>query len=90
MCLRRNEIYKTYQTGFSFGHLGHAQGVGLGGTVGGWGVKKKNSEVLPDLVCELHECNGTIFWVPAPLGLGKGPKGQISLNLNFKVSFKDF
>ena len=35
-----HERYKTYQTGFSFGGLGHALGVGLGGTVGGWGVKK--------------------------------------------------
>ena len=35
-------------------------------------------------------CNGTIFWVPAPWGLGKGPKRQISLNLNYKVNFKDF
>ena len=40
MCLLTNERYKTYQTVFSFGRLGHAQGVGLGGTVGGWGDKK--------------------------------------------------
>ena len=35
-------------------------------------------------------CNGTIFWVPASWGLGEGPKGQISLNLNYKVNFKNF
>ena len=35
-------------------------------------------------------CTGTIFWVPTPWGLGRGPKGQISLNLNYKVNFKDF
>ena len=35
-------------------------------------------------------CNGTIFGVPAPWGLGEGPKGQISFNLNNKVNFKDF
>ena len=35
-------------------------------------------------------CNGTIFLVPASWGLGEGPKGQISLNLNYKVNFKDF
>ena len=35
--LLTNERYKTYQTGFSFSHLGHARGVGLWGTVGGWG-----------------------------------------------------
>ena len=34
VCLFINERYKTYQTGFSFGRLGHAPGVGLGGTVG--------------------------------------------------------
>ena len=28
---------KHYQTGFSFGRLGHAPWVGFGGTVGGWG-----------------------------------------------------
>ena len=30
------------QMGFSFGRLGHAPGVGLWGTVGGWRVKKKD------------------------------------------------
>ena len=53
MCLLTHERYKTYQTGFSFGGLGHALGVGLGGTVGGWGVKKKFfHKIQPDLVCE--------------------------------------
>ena len=31
-----------------------------------------------------------IFLVPTPWGPGEGPKGQISLNLNHKVNFKDF
>ena len=54
MCLLTNERYKTYQMGFSFGHLGHAPGVELEGTVGGWGFKKFFfSEIQPDLVCEL-------------------------------------
>ena len=35
-------------------------------------------------------CTGTIFGVPAPWGLGRGPKGQISLYLNYKVNFEDF
>ena len=35
-------------------------------------------------------CNGTIFGVPAPWGPGEGPKGQISLNLNYKVNFQRF
>ena len=53
MCLLRNERYKTYQTGFSFGRLGHAPGVGLGGAVGGWGSKIFFFKIQPDLVCEL-------------------------------------
>ena len=32
VCQLTNEIYETYQTGFSFGRLGHAPGVGLGDT----------------------------------------------------------
>ena len=31
-----------------------------------------------------------IFLVPTPWGPREGPKGQISLNLNHKVNFKDF
>ena len=46
--------YKTYQTGFSFGRLGHAPGVGLGGTVGGLGMSNFFFfKILSDLVCEL-------------------------------------
>ena len=35
VCFLTNERYKTYQTGFSFCHLGHAPGVGTGGYPGG-------------------------------------------------------
>ena len=95
MCLLTNERYITYQTGFSFGRLGHAPGVGLGGTVGGCGVQKIFfPEIHPDLGCELLTgmtySTAPFFWVPAPWGPGEGPKGQISLNLNYKVNFKDF
>ena len=31
-----------------------------------------------------------IFYGPAPWGPDKGPKGQISLNFNYKVNYKDF
>ena len=31
VCVLTNERYKTYQMGFSFCHLGHSLGVGLGG-----------------------------------------------------------
>ena len=34
-----NERHKTYQMGFSFGHLGHAPGMGVGGTKAAMGSK---------------------------------------------------
>ena len=34
VCVLTNERYKIYHTGFSFCHLGHALGVGLGGAYG--------------------------------------------------------
>ena len=42
----------TYQTGFSFGRLGHAQGWDLG-VPWGLGVKIGFYEIQPDLVREL-------------------------------------
>ena len=42
VCVLTNERYKTYQTVFLFCRLGHAPGVGLWGTGGAQGVKKKN------------------------------------------------
>ena len=50
--LLTNERYITYQTGFSFGRLGHAQGWDLG-VPWGWGVNFFFFEIQPDLVCEL-------------------------------------
>ena len=41
VCVLTNERYKTYQNGFSFCPLVHAPGVGLWGTGGAQGVKKK-------------------------------------------------
>ena len=67
-----------------------------GGTWGyrGGGGQKTISEIQPNSVCELLKCMAhaaaQFFWVPNPWGLGKGPKGQISFNLNYKVNFKDF
>ena len=53
VCLLINERYITYQTRFSFSRLGHAQGVGLGGTGGGGGSKFLISpQIQPNLVCE--------------------------------------
>ena len=84
VCLLTNERYKTYQTGFSFGHLGHAPGVGVGGTEGVWEDQKKNSEIQPDFVCVLltymnGTCNSTIFGVFTPGALGRGQKGKYHL-----------
>ena len=42
VCVLTNERYKTYQTGFSFCPLGHAQGVGLWGAGGAQGVEKNS------------------------------------------------
>ena len=42
VCVLTNKRYKTYQTGFLFCRLGHALGVGLGGTYG----PKSNSVML--------------------------------------------
>ena len=79
MCLLTNERYKTNQTGFSFGRLGHDPGVGLVCTVGGWGVQKNfPPKVIIFGVCVTHmngTCNGT-FFSPASWGPGEGPKGK--------------
>ena len=84
MCLLTNERYKTYQTGFSSDRLGHASGLGLGVTVLGGQIFFP--EIQPELVCELPtsmaHATAQSFGSPAPWGLGEGPKGQISLNLN--------
>ena len=76
MCLLTNERYKTYQKRFSFGRLGHALGVELGGTVAGWGgggVKKMFFEIQPDLVCDyLHEWHNVLG--PRPLQPWGGAK----------------
>ena len=79
MCLFTNERYKSYQTGFSFGRLGHAPGVGLGGTVGGWGRGSIFfSEIQPELVSsylhEWHMQQHSFLGPPSPGALGEGPK----------------
>ena len=35
-------------------------------------------------------CTAAIFFGPRHWGLGEGPKGQISLNINYKVNSKIF
>ena len=65
MCLFTNERYKTYQMGFSFGGLDHALGVGLGGTVGGWGDQKKFLPKFNQILCVsyLHEWHMSLLEV---------------------------
>ena len=53
MCLLTHERYKTYQTGFSFGRLGHAPGVNLEVPWGVGDVKIFFFKILSDLVCDL-------------------------------------
>ena len=78
--LLTNERYITYQTGFSFGRLGHAQAWELG-VPWGWGVKNfffRNSTRFGVLVTHMNgTCTGTIFGSPPPpppCGLGEGSK----------------
>ena len=71
------ERYITCQTGFSFGHLGHAQGWDLGVPwgLGGQNFFLRNSTRFGVLVTYMNcTCSGTIFWVPSPWGLGEGSK----------------
>ena len=78
VCLLTIERYKTYQRGFSFRRLGHAPGVGLGGTVGGWGSKNFFSQIQPDFVCELltwmAHAMAHIFGSPPPGAFGRDQK----------------
>ena len=69
------------------------QGSDLGVPLGVWGVNLfflKFNQIW--CVSYLHEwhMHRHHFFGPHPLGLGEGPKGQISLNLNYKVNFKGF
>ena len=74
--LLTNERYITYHTGFSFGHLGHAQGWDLRVS---WGVGGQFfSEIQPDLVCELltwmAHAQAQFFGSPPPGAFGRGQK----------------
>ena len=77
MILLTNERYITYQTGFSFGRLGHAQAWDLGLP---WGVGVnnfffQNSTRFGVLVTHMNgTCTGTIFGSPPPVALGRGQK----------------
>ena len=78
MYLLKNERYITYQPGFTFGLLGHAQGWDLGVPWGVEGQKNFFPEIQPDLVCELLTCMihapAQFFGSPPPGALGSGKK----------------
>ena len=83
--IRRDfHLAKTYQTGFSFGRLGHALGVGLRGTMGGLGGQNFFFPKFNQIWCVsyLHEwhMHRHQFLGSRPLGPWGGAKGQISLN----------
>ena len=87
MCLLTNERYKTYQTGFSFGRLGHAPGGGTWGYFGGvGGVTKKIPRFIQSwCVSYLHEWHmqwHNFFGPGPPEALGRRQKVK-SLNLNY-------
>ena len=64
------------------------------GVLGDGGQKFIFSEIQTKFGVQVTHMNsmfkGTILLAPAPLGLGEGPKGQISLNFNYKVNSKVF
>ena len=64
-----NERYITYETGFSFGRLGHTQGWDLGVS---WGLGSFFYEIQPDLMCELLSL---MAHAPAQFFLGPRPLG---------------
>ena len=92
MYLLTNEIYITYQTGFSFGRLGQAQGWDLGYR-GGLGVKKNFFPKFNQILCvsyshewHMHRHN---FLGPPPLGPCEGSKGQLLLDFFESVGICD-
>ena len=77
MYLLTNERYITYQTGFLFGRVSHAQGWDLGVPLG-VGGKKIFSDIQPDFVCELltrmAHAPAQFLGSPPPGALGRGQK----------------
>ena len=79
--------------GFSFGRLGHAPGVGLGGTVGDEWSKKIFSEIQPDFVCELLTSMAhatSQFFGPHPLGPWGGAKRSNIIKSQSQSQFPNF
>ena len=94
LCVFSQMRYKTYQTGFSFCCLGHAQGLGLWGA----GCAQVVNFFFQTWSCGISnrrgwraEQNASKIFI---LGSNWWPwgevKGQISLNFGYHVNFKDF
>ena len=88
------ERYETYQTGFSFSRLGHAPGVGLGGTRGGWGVQKLFFPKFNQIWCvsNLHEWHMQQhnFFGSHPLGPWGGAKRSNIIKSQSQSQFQRF
>ena len=94
MCLLTNERYKTYQTGFSFGHLSHAPGVGRGYS---GGVEWSKQFFFPKFnqiwcVSYLHgwHMQQNNFLGPHPLGPWGGAKRSNIIKSQSQSQFKRF
>ena len=94
MCLFTHERFKTYQTGFLFCRLGHAPGVGLGGT---WGVEWAKKFVFPKFnqiwcVSYLHQWHTQrhICFGPYPLGPWGGAKRSNIIKPQSQSQFQRF
>ena len=89
VCLLTNERYKTYQTGFSFGRLGHAWG-----TVWGWGAQNFFCHKFNQIWCVsyLHEWHMQWhhFLGPHPLGPWGGAKRSNIIKSEFKSQFQRY
>ena len=94
MCLLTHERYKTYQRGFSFGRLGHAPGVGLRGTAGGFGRSIFFFSKFNQIWCVsyLHEwhMHPHHFLDPRPLGPWGGAKRSNIIKSELQSQFQRF
>ena len=90
LCVSSHNVrYITYHTGFLFGHLGHAPGVGLGDTWGG-GSKIYISETQPNLVFELLTWMACQLFDPCTLGPWRGTKRLNIIKFQLQSQFQRF
>ena len=94
MYLLKIERYKTYQTGFYFRRLGHAPGVGYGGTMGVGGGPKTFFPKFNQIWCVsyLHEWHMQRheFLGPRLLGPWEGAKRSNIIKSQLQSHFQRF